>query len=126
MARRAHVLKIRLSDEELAEFIRRCPDGTTRSHWLRQLGLGQPVVRHRRRQPPPTVDANLLLEVRRIGVNLNQLARSLNLARWKGGVSALHITRAEFSLQACQNNLAALLERASIFAAAKSQTKDDS
>lgn len=126
MARRAHVLKIRLSDEELAELIRRCPDGTTRSHWLRQLALGQPIARHRRRQPPPTVDADLLLEVRRIGVNLNQLARSLNLARWTGGVSTLHLTRTEFSLQACKNDLAALLGRASIFTKAKSRTGDNS
>ncbi len=105
--RRTLTMKIRVSEEEAAALEARCPDGLSRSAWLRQLGLGQPVVPRRRRAPPPSVDPELLLELRRIGVNLNQLARVMNVARWRGLDNEL-IGQVGGFLQTCSKLLEAL------------------
>lgn len=78
MARNRYI-QIRLTDAELQEITKRSGE-LDKSKWLRQLALSQPVP-----QPKPqpkkvihTVDPDLIREVNRIGININQIAKQLN------------------------------------------------
>ena len=75
--RRTEQVKIRLTLGE-AEFLREQADiaGMSLSELVRRRALGLPV------QPTPSrIDGRLLAELNRIGVNVNQLARSIHTGR---------------------------------------------
>ena len=77
---RAHRVEVRLSDEEIASLDRRCArEGVTRSSVLREACLlrscGHALPRVVR---SPEVEL-LLAECRGIGMNVNQIARALNM-----------------------------------------------
>lgn len=57
--------------------------------------------------PPPQVDPALLLEIGRIGTNINQIARSLNILKNDESQSEL---RAQFSFAECLRVLLQMLE----------------
>lgn len=64
-------ITVRYSDDELEEAKKRAIGNM--AGWLRDLSLGQPV-----KKKPKPVNPNLLYELNRIGVNLNQISRYLN------------------------------------------------
>ena len=75
-------IKIRATANEIAEVKKRA-GATDMSTYLRQLALGQPIA------PPPQVqrkvthsaDPELVREVNRIGININQIAKHTNEGR---------------------------------------------
>lgn len=81
---RTHTFKIRASVEEKAAIESRKPSGFSLAEWWRNLALGQDVKEKRKRRVPPQVDAELMRELARIGANMNQIARALNVANKKG------------------------------------------
>lgn len=80
-----HQVMVRLKDaERLALLEAACLRGTTPANWLRSLAIA-----HLGRRPqwnPAEVDAlrELFMEVRRIGNNVNQIARAINTAAHTG------------------------------------------
>jgi hypothetical protein len=82
---RAHIVQTRLTDAELATVLR-CATSchTTPSEYLRRAVLAgaKPPRRGRNTKPAasvhPSLDPALVLELHRIGVNLNQIARAYN------------------------------------------------
>lgn len=64
-------ITVRYSDDELGEAKKRAIGNM--AGWLRDLSLGQPI-----KKKPKPVNPNLLYELNRIGVNLNQISRYLN------------------------------------------------
>jgi hypothetical protein len=79
--RRTEQVKIRLTLSEVEHLREQALiTGMTVAHLVRRRALSLPV------QPTPSrVDAQLLSELNRIGVNVNQLARSANTNRDFGG-----------------------------------------
>ncbi len=80
---RTKSVKIRFSEEELNQINLRLPENIERAVWLRQLALGEPIQREklkrkRKRAAPPKADPKLIMEIGRIGNNLNQIARWCN------------------------------------------------
>ena len=76
---RDRYIQIRLTDDELLEIKKRAGNITT-STFLRQLALEQPIAQP---NPKPTkivhsADPELVREVNRIGININQITRHLN------------------------------------------------
>lgn len=78
MARERYI-QIRLTHDEMAEIKKRA-GGIATSAFLRQSALDQPVPQP---NPKPTkiihsADPELVREVNRIGININQIAKQLN------------------------------------------------
>nr|AFF18208.1 MobC [Psychrobacter sp. DAB_AL109bw] len=76
---RDRYIQIRLTSDEMAEIKKRA-GGITTSSFLRQLALEQPVPQP---SPKPTkivysADPELVREVNRIGININQIAKHAN------------------------------------------------
>jgi len=76
---RDRYIQIRLTDDELLEIKKRAGNITT-STFLRQSALAQPIA-----QPNPkpkkvihSADPELIREVNRIGININQITKHLN------------------------------------------------
>lgn len=79
MLARSKFLKLRVTDDEL-EQIKKNSGGIPMSTFLRQLALDQPTP-----QPKPkstkiihSADPELIREVNRIGININQITKHLN------------------------------------------------
>lgn len=66
MTRRTEKIELRVSLAERTEIDRRVPSGVERSTWLRQIALGEPVARKRRRVAKPRIDQPSALELARI------------------------------------------------------------
>lgn len=76
---RDRYIQIRLTDDELLEIKKRAGNITT-STFLRQSALEQPIAQP---NPKPTkvihsADPELIREINRIGININQITRHLN------------------------------------------------
>lgn len=69
--KRTKTIRFRVNEEELKAIEERA-DGNI-SSWLRDLALNQ-----RKRRKPKLADPQLLFELNKIGVNLNQIARYCN------------------------------------------------
>lgn len=81
--RRTHLLQIRVSTRDLEQIDRRVPKGVCRSSWLRDLALGQSVVRARAKPRPPSaapLNAAALAQVRAwssAAASISELAQHL-------------------------------------------------
>lgn len=75
--RRDHVVKLRLSADELAALQERCT-GRQLAPWLRSVGLGERPYKQRY----PNTDPELKRQLRGIGNNINQIAYKLNSGEW--------------------------------------------
>lgn len=77
MARERYI-QIRLTDEEMREIKKRSGDNV--STFLRQLALEQPIPKlsSKPKQVVHSADPELIREVNRIGININQITRHLN------------------------------------------------
>ena len=75
MRTRNREIKIRLTDDEHAEFMARVPDGAALAEWVRNTCLGVLPAPKRRIKK---ADSDLLIALARIGNNMNQIARELN------------------------------------------------
>ena len=77
MARERYI-QIRLSDEEMMEIKKRSGDNV--STFLRKLALEQPIPKPsaKPKQVVHSADPELIREVNRIGININQITRHLN------------------------------------------------
>lgn len=75
MRTRNREIKIRLTDDEHAQFMARVPDGAALAEWVRNTCLGVPPAPKRRIKK---ADSDLLIALARIGNNMNQIARELN------------------------------------------------
>lgn len=73
LMKREKTIRFRVNDDELKAIEARAFGSV--SAWLRDLALNEP----KRRKPKP-VDPQLLFELNKIGVNLNQIARYCNTA----------------------------------------------
>ena len=83
---RTYTFKIRASTDERLAIESRKPSGFALAEWWRRLALGQDVKEKRKRRSPPQVDPELLRQLARMGGNLNQIARALNIATKTGNV----------------------------------------
>lgn len=95
---RSHILKIRVSDDELSQLRERSPANSRGlSPWIRSLALGQPEKKDRF----PPVDPKLITTLSRIGNNLNQLAHRANTAAKAGSfnIEAVGLLRAVHEIQ---------------------------
>lgn len=68
-------VKIRLSESEYDEFMKRKPEGLPLAEWVRSVCLNQ-EIRHAKKIK--IADPNLLTSLARIGNNMNQIAKRLN------------------------------------------------
>jgi hypothetical protein len=98
--RRQNVIKIRVSDDELAE-LRERKTCTELARWIRESILAGDVVL---RSQTAAVDPQLLRSLAAIGNNVNQIARRLNSAKSTDIPIALE-------LQYISNSLRELLEK---------------
>lgn len=71
--------KIRLSREEYREILGKVPEGLFFGVWARNTLLGQEQIFQKIRRQPPLADPQLIGQLGRIGNNLNQIARVLNI-----------------------------------------------
>ena len=78
MARNRYI-QIRLTDEELLEIKKRAGNITT-STFLRQLALEQPIAQQNSKPTKVihSADPELIREINRIGININQITKHLN------------------------------------------------
>lgn len=74
---RTKSIKIRLTEEEHDQLLRRCGDMPL-AEWLREVGLGQEVKVKRRRKAYTPVDPTLIRQLSKLGNNVNQIARVVN------------------------------------------------
>lgn len=79
-ASRKHVMKVRFSDDEW-NTVRACFPKRKVASSIRNLALGQKAPR---RSPALETRRELLLALSRIGNNLNQVARAVNIANLTG------------------------------------------
>ncbi len=77
-------LKIRVSEDEYNEIMKRKTQELSLANWLRLLALDQEIETKRVRRPVPKADPELIREWSKIGSNMNQIARALNLAKKTG------------------------------------------
>lgn len=77
MARERYI-QIRLTDEEMNEIKKR--SGNNVSTFLRQLALEQPIPKPsaRPKKVVYSADPELIREINRIGININQITKHLN------------------------------------------------
>lgn len=96
---RDRYIQIRLTDDEMKEIKKRAGNITT-STFLRQLALEQPI-------PQPTskpkkvihsADPELIREVNRIGININQLAKHANEGQEVGNAVLIALLNLQTSL----------------------------
>ncbi len=66
-------LKFRVTEEEYERIIRRAKNSHSRSEYIRNMALKGKVT-----IPVPTIDRQSLLEMNKIGVNLNQVVKKIN------------------------------------------------
>lgn len=78
MKKRTKRLEIALSEEEYAALHARKTKARL-AEWVREVALAQQPI-----HKPQPIDPRLLYELNRIGTNLNQIARSLNLDKLLG------------------------------------------
>jgi hypothetical protein len=78
--------KLRFTISELESIKSRVPDGETRSGWIRRVLLNEPIPKTRARLTAPEVSPQLMRELGKMGGNLNQIARALNIANKEGDV----------------------------------------
>ncbi len=76
---RTKVIKIRTTDVEYAELVKRSSKPRL-AEWMRELCLG---VKAPRANLVPSVNPQLLRQLAGIGNNLNQIARAINSQEWK-------------------------------------------
>lgn len=96
---RNRYIQIRLTDDEMAEIKKRA-GGITTSAFLRQLALEQPIP-----QPKPRpkeilhkADPDLVREVNRIGININQIAKNINERQEVGNAVLIALLNLQASL----------------------------
>ena len=77
-------LKIRVSEDEYNEIMKRKTQELSLANWLRLLALDQEIETKRVRRPVPKADPELIREWSKIGSNMNLIARALNLAKKTG------------------------------------------
>jgi hypothetical protein len=80
---RDQVVPIRLSATEL-NYVKERAGSLSLSEFFRNAGLGQPIPQRRKRQPLPQLHREMLLELGKIGGNLNQIARICSLMMRQG------------------------------------------
>lgn len=71
--------KIRLSAAEYREILCKIPEDMCFGVWARQTLLGQEQIFQKIRRQPPLADPQVIGQLGRIGNNLNQIARVLNI-----------------------------------------------
>ncbi|MEB3356049.1 MAG: plasmid mobilization relaxosome protein MobC [Synechococcales bacterium] len=76
-------VSIRLTPSE-HQYFRDLAGSLSLSEFFRRAGLGQPIPQYRKAQPVPQVNREVLLELGRIGSNLNQISRSCHIALKQG------------------------------------------
>lgn len=76
---RDRYIQIRLTDDELLEIKKRAGNVTT-STFLRQAALNQPIAQPKSKPTKVihSADPELIREINRIGININQITRHLN------------------------------------------------
>jgi len=72
MDKRTIEIKIRLTEEEHQQLLAKKTQSTL-AGWIRDIALNRPD-----RKPVKTVDPELLYELNKIGVNMNQIAKVTN------------------------------------------------
>lgn len=94
MIKRSQSIKIRVTEEEHRELLRR-KAGPELAPWMRQVCLGQPL-------PKTTVtrsDPALVRQIAIMGNNLNQIARYVNKERAVDGLASRALVRMQADLQ---------------------------
>lgn len=79
-SRRAHTIKLRVSDDELDALRQRCTQNAL-APWIRQVALGENPIR----RSFPMTDPALRRQLIAISNNLNQIARKINSGEWSAG-----------------------------------------
>ena len=87
--KRERVLKIRVTDDELAR-LKGLSGDERLAEWMRSQCLGNDKAAGRRRTPVPKADPALLRQIAGIGNNLNQVARRVNSGEW-GAVERVQV-----------------------------------
>jgi hypothetical protein len=82
---RDKAIRVHLTVSEL-EYLKERAGSLSLSEYLLKAGLGQAIPQRRKRQPLPQVNRELLLQVGRMGGNLNQITRACHLALRQGMV----------------------------------------
>jgi Bacterial mobilisation protein (MobC) len=80
---RDQVIPIRLSATEL-RYVKERAGSLSLSEFFRKAGLGQSIPQRRKRQILPQLHREMLLELGKIGGNLNQIARACSLTIHQG------------------------------------------
>ncbi|MDP5132009.1 MAG: MobC family plasmid mobilization relaxosome protein [Paraglaciecola sp.] len=93
-------IKIRVSEDEFDRLKANCT-GNQLAVWMREMCLGK---QSRKRNPPPTVDPDLLRQLAAIGNNVNQLAKQVN----SGQLGTGQVVQILASLDAIEQQLYAL------------------
>lgn len=97
---RSREIKIRLSEVEFIT-LQQLKTKSRLAEWIRELALGQKT-----KQQYKKFDPNLLLEINRIGVNLNQIARYCNNIP-----ASMDIVKIALSLQKIEMQLQQIIDR---------------
>jgi hypothetical protein len=78
---RTAIVRVRLTEEEKGRLDQIAREmGLSLSGYFRRLALDRPLPSRRPIRPIPEVNQDLYVELRRVGVNLNQLAQRMNRA----------------------------------------------
>ena len=93
-------IKIRVSEDEFEQLKANCT-GNQLAVWMREMCLGK---KSKRRNPPPTVDPDLLRQLAAIGNNVNRLAKQVNAGQLGAGQAVQILV----SLDAIEQQLSAL------------------
>lgn len=72
-------VNIRLTESE-HRYVKELAGSLSLSEFFRRAGLGHRIPQRRKAQPIPQVNRELLLEMGRIGSNLNQISKACHLA----------------------------------------------
>lgn len=98
MARDRHI-QIRLSDEEMVEIKKRA-GGISTSRFLRQLALDQPIPQPNAKPKKivHSADPELIRQINRIGININQIAKYLNEGQEVGNAVLIALLNLQVSL----------------------------
>ncbi|MGA7937868.1 MAG: hypothetical protein WCA35_30240 [Kovacikia sp.] len=81
--RRDRAIRVHMSATEQS-YLQERAGALSLSEYLLRAGLGQSIPQRRKRQRVPLVNRELLLELGKIGGNLNQMARACSLAVRQG------------------------------------------
>ena len=80
---RDKAIRVHLSATELL-YLQERAGALSLSEYLLKAGLGQAIPQRRQPQPVPQLNREMLLELGKIGGNLNQIARMCNLSLQRG------------------------------------------